>query len=116
MTLQEKKNPNATLQGATVTFLYHGLSSATEVQMVKMEDIKVETTGVQKIIELTFKHQRIQRNKGLIYYVPSKCFLMFSRYVNEICQDIVAAGNVQFLKKWNNLDQMIARITSTYST
>ena len=69
--------------------------------MYEMEDVKVERTGVRKVIEVMFKHERKQRNEGLVYYVPTKFPPMFSRYISEIYQDTVAAGNVQFLKKWN---------------
>ena len=97
MTLQEKKTQSkAYLEGAAVALLYYGLLRATEVQMVEMEDIKIETTGVQKIIKVTFKHERKQRNEGFVYYVPSKFFPCFQMYMNKICQDTVAARNIQF--------------------
>ena len=63
-----------------------------------MEDVKIETIGAKRIVEVTFKHEHKQRNDGFVYYVPSKFYLMFPRYLEEICQDTVAAGNVQFLK------------------
>ena len=71
--------------------------------MVEMEDVKVKTTGVSKIIEIMFKLKCKQRNEGFVYYVPTKFFPIFSRYMSGICQDIVAAGNVQFLKNWDKI-------------
>ena len=68
-----------------------------------MENIKVETTGVRKIIEVTFKHVRKRTNEGFVYYVPTKFPPMFSRRMSEICQDTVAAENVQYLKNWNKI-------------
>ena len=103
MTLQENKGPKATLQGDAVALIYYGLLKATEVQMLEMEDIKVEAIGVCKINEVTLKYEHKQRNEGFAYYVPSKFFPIFPRYLNEIYQDTLAAGNVQFLKNWNEI-------------
>ena len=68
-----------------------------------MDDVKVEDIGSKKIIEVTFNHERKQRNKGFQYYIPSKFLPMFGRYLEEICKDAVAAGNLQFLKNWNKI-------------
>ena len=119
--LHEKKNDQkAILKGVAVALLYYGLLRATEVPMVEMEDIKIETIGVYKIIEVMFKHECKQRNEGFVYYAPTKCFPMFSRYMNEICQDTVAAGNVQFWKigtRWvKGRYKTPARLTSTFYT
>ena len=100
MTLQEKNDPKAILQGVAVALLYHGLLRTTKVQMVEMEDVKVQTTGVRKTIKVTFKHEHKRRNEGFVYYFPNKFFPLFSRYMNEICQDTGAAGKVQILKNW----------------
>ena len=103
MTLQEKNDTKATLQGVAIALLYYGLLRAAVVQMVEMEDVKVETTGICKIIEVTFKQKCKQRNEGFVYYVLTKFFPIFSRYMDEICQDNLDAGNVQFLKNWNKI-------------
>ena len=98
----KKNDPKATfLQGVAIALLYYGLLRAAEVQTVEMEDVKVETTGIRKFTIDTFKHE--QRNEGFVYYVPTKFFHIFSRYMDEICQDTVVAGNVQFLKNWNKI-------------
>ena len=71
--------------------------------MIEIKDLKVETTGVQRIIKVMFKHERKQSNEGYVSYIPSKFYPMFLRHIEEICKDTVAAGNVQFLKKWNKI-------------
>ena len=73
--------------------------------MIQMDDVKVEDLGSEKVIEVTFKHERKQRNEGFQYYIPSKCFRMFARYFEEICQDTVAALNLQFLKIGTRLEE-----------
>ena len=37
---------------------------------------------------------------------------MFARYSEEICQDTVAAGNLQFLKNWNKIGKRRVQNTS----
>ena len=103
MYLQDKKEPKETLQGVAIALLYFGLLRSTEVQMIQMDDVKVEDLGSKKVIEVTFKHERKQRNEGFQYYIPSKFFPMFGRYSEEICKDTVASGNLQFLKNWNKI-------------
>ena len=68
-----------------------------------MDDVKVEDLGSKKIIEVMFKHECKQRNEGFQYYIPRNFFPMFARYLEEICQDTVAAGNLQYLKNWNKI-------------
>ena len=73
------------------------------MQKIEVDDVKVEKRGLHNIIEVTFKHEQKRKNEGFTYYVPSKFAPMFSRYIGELCQDIVAKGNVQFLKNWNKI-------------
>ena len=105
--LQEKNEPKETLQGVSISLLYFGLLRATEVQMIQMDDVKVENFGSQKVIEVMFKHECKQRNERFQYYIPSKFFPMFARYLKEICKDTVAAGNLQFLKEWNKIGKKV---------
>ena len=71
--------------------------------MGEMEDVSVRTSGSWKIIEITFKYELKQRNKGFRCYIRNKFYPMISCYLEEICQDTVAKGNVQFLKIWNKI-------------
>ena len=71
--------------------------------MIEMEHVKIETTGTRRIIEVTFKHEHKQINEGFVYYVPSKFYPLFSRYLKEVYEDTVVARNVQFLKNWNQI-------------
>ena len=71
--------------------------------MIQIDDVKVEDLGSEKVIEVMFKHEHKWRNEGFQYYIPSKFFLMFARCLEEICQDTVAAGNLQFLKNDNKV-------------
>ena len=68
-----------------------------------MDNVKVENISSQKVIEVTFKHEHKQKNEGFLYYIPSKIFTIFARYLEEICKDTVATGNLQFLKNWNKI-------------
>ena len=43
------------------------------------------------------------KKSGVCILCPQQVFPIFSRYMEEICQDTVAAGNVQFLKNWNKI-------------
>ena len=88
MVFPGKNEPKATLPGLAVALLYHGVLRVAEVQMIEMEDKKIETTGARRVIEVMFKHTRKQRNKGFIYYVPSKFYPMFSWYLEKICQEM----------------------------
>ena len=45
MYLQDKKEPKETLQGVAIALLYFGLLRSTEVQMIQMDDVKVEDIG-----------------------------------------------------------------------
>ena len=56
MYLQDKKEPKETLQGVAIALLYFGLLRCTEVQMIQMDDVKVEDISSKKVIEVTFKH------------------------------------------------------------
>ena len=103
MFFQEKIEPKDTLQGVAISLLHFGLLRATEMQMIQMDDVKVENIGSKKVIEVTFKHERKQGNEGFQYYIPSKFFPMFARYLEEFCKDTVAAGNLQFMKNWNKI-------------
>ena len=103
MYLQDKKEPKETLQGVAIALLYFGHLRCMEVQMIQMDNVKVEDVGSEKVIEVTFKHERKQRSEGFQNYIPSKFFAMFGRYLEEICKDTVAAGNLQFLKNWNKI-------------
>ena len=105
MSLQEQNEPKETLQGVAISLLYFELFRATEVQMIQMDDVKVENIGSQNVIELTFKHKHTQRNKGFQYYIPSKLFPMFARYLEEIYNNTVTAGNLEFLKNWNKIEK-----------
>ena len=71
--------------------------------MVQMDDVKVKDLGSEKIIEVIFKHERKQRNEGFQYYIPRRFFPIFARYLKEIWQDTVAAGNLQVLKNLNKI-------------
>ena len=71
--------------------------------MIQMDDVKVEDIGFPKVNEFTFKHECKQINEGFQHYIPSKFFPMFARYFEEICKETVAAGNLQFLNKWNKI-------------
>ena len=82
------------------------------MQMIQMDDVKVDDIGSQKVIEVTFKHEGKQRNEEFQYYIPSKFFPMFARYLEEICQDTVAAGNLQFLKEYNKIGRMRVQNTA----
>ena len=59
-----------------------------------------------------FKYEHKQRNEGFQYYIPSKFFPMFARYLEEICQDTVAVENLQFLKNWNKIGKRRVQNTS----
>ena len=71
--------------------------------MIQTDDVKVDDIGCKKVIEVTFKHEHIRRNEGFQFYIPSKFFAMLRRYLEEICKDAMAAGNLQFLKNWNKI-------------
>ena len=71
VTKQDKNDTKANLQGVAIALLYYGLLRAVEVQMIKMEDVKVEATDIRKIIEVTFKHKRKQRNEGFVCCIPT---------------------------------------------
>ena len=96
MSLQKKYEPKETSQGVAISLLYFELLRATEVKMIQIDDVKAEDIGSQKVIEVMFKHEHKQRNKGFQYYFPSKFFPMFGRYLEEIYKDTVAAGDLQF--------------------
>ena len=109
---QEKNEIKATLLGVAIALLYYSLLRATEVQIIQMEYVQVENISSQRIIEVMFKHEHKLRNEGFQYYIPSKFYPMFARYLEGICQDIVAAGNLQFLKNWNKVGKRRVQNTS----
>ena len=91
------RKPYQELQFTPLFLTFEGNSGAN----IQMDDVKVEIIGSWKVIEVTFKYKHKQRNEEFQYYISSKFFLMFVRYLEDICQDTLAAGNLQFLKKWN---------------
>ena len=103
MFFQEKIYTMATLHVVAIVLLYYGLSKATEVQMIQMDYVRVESISSHRIIKVTFKHERKQRNEGFQHCIQSKFYPMFGRYLKEICLDTVAAKNLHFLKNWNKI-------------
>ena len=99
MTLQEDDKPKSTLQGVAIALLYYSLLRETEVAMITVESIT--TFGSQHQIEVMFLHNHKRRNEGSKFFIPSKFYPMFSRYIGEICQNWVATGHHQFSKNWN---------------
>ena len=80
--------------------------------MIQMDNVNVESIGSWNVIEVTFKHKRKWRNEGFQYYISSKFYSMFARYLEKIFQDTVAAGNLQFLKEWNKIGKRRVKNTS----
>ena len=80
--------------------------------MIIVEDVSISIIGSQNQIEITFLHNRKWSNNRFQFFIPSKFYPMFSRYVGEICQDWVAIGNLQFLKKWNKFAKKRTQNTS----
>ena len=111
-TLWEDDKAKSTLQGVAIVFLYNGLLRGTKVSMITVKDVSIATVGLQHQIEVTFFHKRKRRNEGYQFFIASKFYLMFSRYVGEICQEWVAAGRHQILKKWNKFAKKRIQNTS----
>ena len=77
----------------------YGLFRMNEVFLMKVEDVRIVGKEDFKNIKINFNCQRIRKNNGFTYYIPSIYLPLLRKFISEL-----QTKNVKtkcFLQNWN---------------
>ena len=80
--LQDSSDKKLTLCGGANALSYYGLLHCSEVRKIRVKDVQIVTEKDDIFIEVNFKYQRKQKNKGFTYYIPSSFVRLFRNYMS----------------------------------